>query len=423
MEQLSNILELRVRLESGALVEIPRENPLLMLQEHAGSILVVHLVEKTGVLRTLSVVEPAHHAVVVVEGNYIHWCMVTTKELSKFAKSAPGRTETNSNIMLRRAPDDGETVRVALPYSVADNMLTVAEAECQLAIDTATGALLSSPRKNKKESLVSARLLFATNWQRDSGLWKSGQALEVQTRGFVRSDVSNNELLGRILAPRPDAPPVEAVPPLTGVAKTATKYPVPSMYVDAELQIDEQTLTDIAEMAVTPDWRHVIYRKDGTPIEVSPVIWHAIDAVRGGSEDSPALATGEIDRTFSKPGFADVHATAADEIYFGFEFGYVSLDAPPKRFVLVTNEFTKDGDPSETVLYVSGFDFYAMAEFAGLKSYGTVFISPDVIKEQRVSFVKRGLKIGDFGSVFSAVIPSADAARLTEDIRLLNSSS
>ena len=205
MEQIENILALRARLSNGALVEIPRENPLIMMPAHDGDVLIVMLAETSGNLRTLNnmdrkykvppvyKVSPVHNAVVVVEGNYIHWCMVTVDEIAGFVKGNEGRVVQNDNLFLRRGADDEQALRLALPYRAADNNLTVAEVGCDLFIDPTSGALLSSDRRGAAGRLVSARLLFVTHLQRDSAMWTGEQVDAVSKRDTVRTDVSNED--------------------------------------------------------------------------------------------------------------------------------------------------------------------------------------------------------------------------------------
>lgn len=420
MEQLKNILALRLRLENGAVVEIPRENPLIMMPDHTGDVLIVRLAETSGVQRTLETVEPAHDVVAVVEGNYIHWCVVTMDEIAEFIEGNANLVVQNGNLFLRRALDGDPSLRPTLPYPIADNLLCVAEVGCDLSIDPASGALLSSRPESGAGRLVSARLLFVTNFERESGMWSKEDVSNAITRKPVRANVSNEEVLRTILAPQQSAPTVITSNP-RGAPQKVVQIPVPSSYVVATLQIDENMLNEMSDMAVLSDGRHVIYQKDGTPVDVLPLIWHAISAVKSTEPSSPEVDTVKVNKMFSAPNLADVTVTESDVIYEGLEFGYMDLNSG--AFVLVTNEFDKNvADNTDAKILVSGFDFYVLVALAEMKPYGTVFINSGVIASGRVSFAKGRLKIEGYGSVFNKPMPTADASNLIDDIRALNTS-
>ncbi len=419
MEQVKNILALRMRLGNGALVEIPRENPLIMMPDRDWDVLVVRLAETSGMLRTLGEVNPPHDAVVVVEGNYVHWCMVTMDEINEFVGNNGGRVVQNDNLFLRSAQPDEQTIRIGLPYPAANNNITVAEVDCNLSIDPVSGALLSSDRSVATARTVAAQLLFVTHLQRESNMWQREQIDRIIRHGFVRSDMPNDEVLQNILARALVTP----VPPAnnTGAPKKTVELTIPSKFVEATLQIDEDAFNGITRMEIAGNGTHLVFVDGRAPIEVSPLVWHAIDAARKGGDASPSSDTEELSATFSEPNFAVVTVTAADMFFEALEFGYISADA--NQFMLVTNEYEKGAtDNTNAELSVSGFDFYVMGALSGMKLYGSVFISQDVIAARRVSFAKSQLKIGGYGSVFSSGIPADAASRLTDDIRKLNTS-
>jgi hypothetical protein len=423
MEQIENILALRARLSNGALVEIPRENPLIMMPAHDGDVLIVMLAETSGNLRTLNnmdrkykvppvyKVSPVHNAVVVVEGNYIHWCMVTVDEIAGFVKGNEGRVVQNDNLFLRRGADDEQALRLALPYRAADNNLTVAEVGCDLFIDPTSGALLSSDRRGAAGRLVSARLLFVTHLQRDSAMWTGEQVDAVSKRDTVRTDVSNEDSLLRILATQQIAPPAPVK--TRGAPTRMIEMPIPSKYAVATLQMDEDVFNGISGMEIKPDKTHWIRTKDDEMVEVSPLIWHAIDAVRKGVEASLESDVAEVNATFSAPEFADVTIKEADLVFEGLEVGFLGFDA--NQFILAAQDVSP--------MNVSGFDFHVMVALAKMNSYGTVFIRQDVIDDRRVSFAKSQLKISGIGTIRSATIPYDSSRRLIGDIQALNASS